>query len=180
LREVDLELREGEIVVLTGANGSGKTSLARVAAGLDRPDAGLVDARGSRVAMMLPVAELQLTAASVLGELEGPGLTPGELARVLRRHELEDLAARAPWSLSRGERQRLVHAALDTMRPDVMIVDEPGQGLDGENLRRLVDLIHRRAARGRAYLLITHREELAAAAHRRLEIRDRMVHEVSP
>jgi len=178
LQGVRLDLREGEVVVLTGANGSGKTSLARVLAGLDRPAGGSVDRGHSKVAMLMPTPELQLTGSTVAGELEGAGLVPGELARVLRRHELETLAARAPWSLSRGERQRLVHAALDVMRPDVLVIDEPGQGLDGESLTHLVELIHRRAARGRAYLMITHRHELASGAHRRLEIRDGAVHEV--
>ncbi len=98
--------------------------------------------------------------------------------RCLRRHRLEHLSARAPWTLSRGERQRLVHAALDLMRPNVTIVDEPVQGLDPEDLRTFVDLIHRRAEKGRAYLVISHRRELAQAAHRHLRIADGRLEEV--
>jgi ABC-type bacteriocin/lantibiotic exporter with double-glycine peptidase domain len=64
--------------------------------------------------------------------------------------------------------QRLVHAALDVTRPSLLIVDEPAQGLDPEDLAAFVDLVHRRAAKGRACLLISHREELAGSAHRRL------------
>jgi energy-coupling factor transporter ATP-binding protein EcfA2 len=164
-----LELRRGEVVLLTGPNGAGKSTLARVLAGLETPAAGTIVARG-RVALLLPEADLQLFAASVAGEVAAPGTRHEERARVLRRHRLEHLAARAPWTLSRGEQQRLTHAALDVHKPEVMIIDEPGQGLDPEDLTDLVELIHRRAAKGRAYLLISHREELSTAAHRRLAL----------
>jgi len=166
---VDFELSEGEVVLLTGANGAGKSTLAEVLCGLRRAASGTI-ARSGRVALMLPSAELQLFAGSVADEVAAAGARHDESAKVLRRHRLEHLAARAPWTLSRGERQRLVHAALDLLRPEVMIVDEPGQGLDPEDLREFVKLVHRRAEKGRGYLIISHRMELAAAAHRHLRI----------
>ncbi len=169
IRGVDLELRDGEVVLLSGANGSGKSTLARVLAGLDRPAEGSVS-RAGRVALVLPDAALQLFSSSVAAEVSVPGVGREEQARVLRRHRLEHLAARAPWTLSRGEQQRLVHAALDLLRPSVMIVDEPAQGLDPDDLAGLVRLIRRRSAKGRCYLLISHRTELAAAAHRHLAV----------
>ena len=104
---VDLELREGEIVLLTGANGSGKSTLAQVLCGLRRPAAGVVDRMG-RTVLMLPSAEFQLFGETVADEVAAAGARRDESARVLRRHRLEHLAARAPWTLSRGERQRLV------------------------------------------------------------------------
>jgi energy-coupling factor transport system ATP-binding protein len=174
----DLEVRRGEVVLLTGPNGAGKTTLAQVLAGLARPVSGWVERMG-RVALMLPDADLQLFAPTVAAELAAVGANSQEAARVLRRHQLEHLAARAPWQLSRGERQRLVHAVLDLLRPAVMVVDEPGQGLHADDVVRLVRLIHRRAAKGRAYVIISHRRELEAAAHRHLEIRDGRVVEVA-
>ena len=176
---VDIELREGEVVLLSGANGSGKSTLAEVLCGLRRPAAGKVT-RSGRVALMLPSAELQLFAGSVAEEVAAAGARHDESAKVLRRHRLEHLAARAPWTLSRGERQRLVHAALDLLRPAVMIVDEPGQGLDPEDLQAFVKLVHRRAEKGRGYLIISHRLELAAAAHRHLRISNGQLIEVAP
>ncbi len=172
LLSVDLELRAGEIVLVSGANGAGKSTLARALAGYLRFDGGDIERPRGGISLMLPQAELQLFAASVARELSSLGAGAEEVARVLRRHRLEALAARAPWSLSRGERQRLVHAALDVGRPAVLVVDEPGQGLDAGDLADLVALIHRRAAKGRAYLLLSHRHELAAAAHRHLVLAD--------
>jgi len=173
----DFELRAGEVVLLTGSNGAGKSTLAQVLAGLRRPQQGSVQT-DRRVALMLPSAELQLFGGTVATEVSEAGAGREETARVLRRHRLEHLAARAPWTLSRGERQRLVHAALDLMRPEVMIVDEPAQGLDPEDLAAFVDLVHRRAEKGRAYLLISHRPELARAVHRHIEIREGSLIEV--
>ena len=179
LEGVDLELRSGEVVLLTGANGAGKSTLAQVLAGVRKAASGTVIS-GGRAVLMLPSAELQLFAGTVAGEVTAAHRTQAESARVLRRHRLEHLGARAPWTLSRGERQRLVHASLDLLRPEVMIIDEPGQGLDPEDLEDLVRLIHRRAEKGRAYLLISHRRELAAAAHRHLRIADGRLEEVTP
>jgi energy-coupling factor transport system ATP-binding protein len=170
LDEVDFDLHEGEVVALTGPNGSGKSTLAEVAAGLRAPAAGRV-IRRHRTALMLPESELQLFASTVAGEVSGTGARHEERSRVLRRHRLDHLAARAPWTLSRGERQRLVHATLDLLRPKVLIVDEPGQGLGGDDLAVFFDLVRRRSAKGRAYLVISHRSEIAAAAHRRLVVR---------
>jgi energy-coupling factor transport system ATP-binding protein len=175
----DLELRRGEVVLLAGPNGVGKSSLARVLAGIDAPSRGDLAACG-RVGLLLPEADLQLFATTVAGEVSAPGIRHDERARVLRRHRLEHLAARAPWTLSRGEQQRLVHAAADVRRPEVLVVDEPGQGLDPEDLTDLVRLIHRRAAKGRAYLLISHRRELEAAVHRRLLLDGGRLEQVAP
>ncbi len=176
---IDLDLHEGEIVLLSGPNGSGKSTLAMVLAGLRRADAGEVTRHG-RVGLMFPEADLQLFASTVAAEVAAAGTGHEERARVLRRHRLEHLAARAPWSLSRGEQQRLVHAALDLLRPEVMIVDEPGQGLGAEDLLAFLELVRRRAAKGRATLIISHRPELAAAAHRRFLVQDQRIEEVAP
>lgn len=177
IENVDLDLHEGEIVALSGPNGSGKSTLARSLAGLHRPDGGELTT-GRRPGLMLPEAELQLFAATVASEVSVAGTRQEERARVLRRHRLEHLAARAPWTLSRGEQQRLVHAALDLLRPEVLIVDEPTQGLDSADLIAFLELIHRRSSKGRAYLVISHRPEVAAAAHRRYEVRGRRLVEL--
>ena len=84
--------------------------------------------------------------------------------------EIKDRPHQGEYPFFFGEQQRLVHAVLDLLRPSVMIVDEPAQGLDADDLAGLVRLIRRRSARGRCYLLISHRAELAAASHRHLAV----------
>jgi len=179
MENIDLDLHQGEVVLLSGPNGSGKSTLARVLAGLRAPDAGEIR-RNGRVGLMLPEADLQLFASTVAGEVSADGTSQEERARVLRRHRLGHLAARAPWTLSRGEQQRLVHAALDLLRPEVMIVDEPAQGLDSHDLLSFLELVRRRSAKGRAYLVISHRPEIAGAVHRRLVLQHGRIEEVSP
>jgi energy-coupling factor transport system ATP-binding protein len=175
---LDIELHEGEIVVVNGPNGAGKSTLARALAGAG--SGGVARGRSGRAGLMLPDATIQLLHETVLGEVASLCRDRDVVARVLRRHRLEALAARAPWSRSRGERQRLVHAALDVTQPALLIVDEPAQGLDSGDLAAFVDLVHRRAAKGRAYLLISHRRELAAAAHRRLVLDRGRLEEAGP
>ncbi|MFI5166042.1 MAG: ATP-binding cassette domain-containing protein [Thermoanaerobaculales bacterium] len=175
LRGVSLCVRAGEVVILNGANGSGKSSLLRVLAGHDSVAGGGLRWSGAlrrapSTALMLSVAELQLFAETVAGELTLSGADATTVSRVLQRHRLAPLAGRAPWTLSRGERQRLVHAALDVLQPPLVLVDELAQGLDPTDLAAIAELIGRRAARGRAYLIATHRDDLAGLAHRRLAI----------
>lgn len=174
LTDADLEIRHGEVVVLSGPNGAGKSSLARALAG-HALSAGLTVARSSRwlrrprsLALALPDAELQLFAASVAREVASSGAPPAVVSEQLSRFGLERLAGRAPWTLSRGERQRLLHATLHGGEPELTIVDEPGQGLDPQDVADFAHLIRERSAAGRAYLLLTHRHEFAALAHRNL------------
>ncbi len=173
--DAHLELREGEVVLLSGANGCGKSSLARVLAGHAR-SAGIAVDRRSRlarppfVALAMAETELQLFAPTVAEELGLSGHALAEAGERLRTYGLETLVARAPWTLSRGEKQRLLHAALDALDPAVTIVDELGQGLDPDDLVQLATTIRERSAAGRTYLLLTHRPELAALAHRRLRM----------
>jgi energy-coupling factor transport system ATP-binding protein len=168
-----LRVRAGEVVVLTGPNGAGKSSLARLLAGQAVPG-GSAHARWVNrppwVALMLPAADLQLFADTVAAELALSGCGPAESARILAAHRLETLAGRAPWTLSRGERQRLVHAALDCLEPPLLILDEPAQGLDSGALTALGTAITTGAATGRSYLVMTHRHELVALGHRHLHL----------
>lgn len=71
-----------------------------------------------------------------------------------------------------------MHAAMEVMGPAVTIVDEPGQGLDPQDLADLAALIARRAEDGSAYLIVSQRTELAALAHRHLAIEGRALIEV--
>jgi energy-coupling factor transport system ATP-binding protein len=178
LAGVSLSVHAGEIVLLSGPNGAGKSSLARVLAGHAAAAGGGLEVaagrvrRPARTALLLPEASVQLFGDTVAAEMRLSGADATATAVALRSHRLEHLSGRAPWTLSRGERQRLVHAALDVLDPPLMVVDEPGQGLDPEDLEELAQLLAARAGVGRSYLIVSHREELAQLAHRHLALAD--------
>lgn len=177
-----LSLARGEVVWLSGPNGAGKSSLLRALAG-HRATVGASfiwahPGAPARIGLALPTADLQLFSPTVGGELALAGLAAVPAGEVLRRHRLELLAGRAPWTLSRGEKQRLVHASLDALSPDLVLLDEPAQGLDRQDLVELAELIHAQTARGHTYLIASHRTELAGLAHRHLELTEGALREV--
>jgi energy-coupling factor transporter ATP-binding protein EcfA2 len=160
LREVDLELRAGEVVALLGANGSGKTSLLLTLAGLLPPQGGAVD--GARPSMVFQYPELQFLGHRVRDEIAaglpgGSGESAQIVDRQLRIHHLEHVAERDPYRLSGGEKRRLSLAAMlaHVDRP-VLLADEPAFGLDRRDTVATADVFRRESARGRAVLFSSH------------------------
>jgi energy-coupling factor transport system ATP-binding protein len=165
LAGVDLRIRRGEIVALEGPNGSGKTTFARIAAGLLEPDGGSVRVRG-RVCYLAQDPGRYLVKETALDEV---GLAVnGDLMRAraaLARVGLEWAADRHPRDLSSGERERLALAAVAVAEPDLLVLDEPTRGLDPERKEALGRRLVEYAASGKAVLVATHDRELPA--HRR-------------
>jgi energy-coupling factor transport system ATP-binding protein len=173
LRAVDLELRRGELVALVGENGSGKSTLARVLAGLKRPGSGRVTFPGLRkprpgvdVGLLLQDPGDQLLTDEVDAEVAlGPRswgcFDPAAHDKLLAVSDLLDLRRFAPLSLSVGQQQRTVLAAVLALGPRVVILDEPTHGQDWAHLERLVAFLGELRERGSAILLITHDFTLA-------------------
>ncbi|MDR2503690.1 MAG: ABC transporter ATP-binding protein [Deltaproteobacteria bacterium] len=170
----------GRVTALLGENGVGKTTLARLLTGLERPQGGRVLAGGRVVKprrlprhaqVVLQNAGHQLRMHSARAELEDAlpeGLAPGERRRDalahLERYALQGLAERHPQSLSGGEKQRLAVACATVRKPRMLILDEPTSGLDGENMRRMADSMQQAARDGACLLVITHDLELMELA----------------
>ena len=167
LNDVSLALHPGEIVTVIGPNGAGKTTLLRVALGLQRPDAGQVRRRpGLRIGYVpqrLAVDEtLPLTVRRflALASRAGPPIMTA-LAEVGAGHAL-DLPLQ---TLSGGELQRVLLARALLREPELLVLDEPVQGVDIAGQAELFALIRRiRDTRDCGVLLVSHDLHLVMAA----------------
>ena len=179
LHQVDLSLRDGEVLALLGRSGSGKSTLLRILAGLVPPTEGQVRYRGlplcgpcPGVTMVFQTFAL-LPWLDVLGNVE-LGLKARGLPPELRRPKalqmidvigLDGHESAYPRELSGGMRQRVGFARALAVEPDVLLMDEPFSALDvltAESLRgELMDLWRNRRIPTRAILIVTHNIEEA-------------------
>jgi ABC-2 type transport system ATP-binding protein len=168
VEDVSFTVSYGRITGFLGPNGAGKTTTLRMILGLIRPDAGTAAVAGR------PYAKLHSPARSVGALLEAaahPGRTGRDHLRVLAAaaglpgHQADPLLDRvglAPAARQRagryslGMRQRLGLAAALLGDPDILILDEPSNGLDPQGIRWLRDLLRTLAAQGRAVLVSSH------------------------
>jgi Fe-S cluster assembly ATP-binding protein len=182
LQDVDVSLLAGEIHVLLGANGSGKTSLAYLVMGCGgySPQNGELLFGGQSIAK-LPIHERARLGISLawqeparfegltVAEYLALGSTGGSPAECLERVGLSPrdyLSRMVDKTLSGGERKRVELAALLALRPKLAILDEPTAGVDMLSLREIISVIESFRETGSTVLLITHQEELAAHADR--------------
>ena len=171
LRGLDITLRRGETVALTGRNGSGKTTLLKHFIGLLRPDRGTItvggiDAKkqsiqnlartvgyvGQQPTLMLHQETVVEELAFTLDALGRSGDVEAELVRF----DLSGLEERHPLDLSGGQRQRLAIAAITVARPDLLVLDEPTRGLSRAAKLKLAAMLRSFAETGRCVIVATH------------------------
>jgi iron(III) transport system ATP-binding protein len=190
VRDVDFEVRRGELVAVLGPSGCGKTTLLRLVAGFERPDAGSVELAGTlmagpgrwvqpekrRIGMVFQdyalFPHLSVEANVAFGLVRHPR---GERERLTRRTlelvGLQHKIDRYPYELSGGERQRVALARALAPEPQLVLLDEPFSSLDASlraGLRREVELILREA--DATALLVTHDQEEALSLADRLAV----------
>ncbi len=165
---VDLTVRAGEIVALEGPNGGGKTTVAKLAAGLLEPSAGVVR-RDGRAGYLSQDPGRYLVRDRVVDEVGlGAGGNTARALEALRAVELEWAAERHPRDLSSGERERLGIAAVTVGAPDLLVLDEPTRGVDPMRKRAIEALVRAHAEGGAGVIVATH--DRSFAAHRRVAL----------
>ena len=182
LRRVDLEIAAGECVALTGRNGSGKTTLLRVATRLTRPTHGEVafTGAGDNISPTIGYVSHALMLYEELTALENLKLFARLLqiaepeARSMELLEAIRLAPRANSlvrTFSRGMKQRLAIARALLAEPSILLLDEPGTGLDTESAAWLTNTIRAFREEGRTIVMSVHGEsELSRLATRAVRL----------
>ena len=194
LREIDLDVGDGEVLALLGPSGSGKSSLMAVLSGLERASGGslsvagqdftvldedaLAFARRGRIGIVLQAFHLLPTMTALenvatpmelAGMADAPERARAELEAVGLGHRVDHY----PTQLSGGEQQRVAIARATAPRPSLIFADEPTGNLDAATGHEIVDLLlARRAETGATLLVITHDPELAERCDRVVTMAD--------
>jgi energy-coupling factor transport system ATP-binding protein len=177
LDRVSLRFTQGELAAILGPNGSGKTTLLLLLRGLLKPSAGrLRQAPGLRVGYVFQNPDYQIFAEEVWEEVAvGPRLlklpaaeVERRVSRALEQVQLLNYAREDPFSLTKGQRQRLAVAAVLALAPQVIILDEPTTGLDCREQEGLFGLIRELNSQGHTIIMATHALWAAATYARRL------------
>jgi putative ABC transport system ATP-binding protein len=197
LRGVDLEVPEGEIVVMLGASGSGKSTLLNILGGLDRPtdgtvrfrdieltdmsDAELTQFRREHVGFVFQFYNLMpsLTArenVELVTEIAADPMSPDEALEMVG---LKKRADHFPSQLSGGEQQRVAIARAIAKQPEVLFCDEPTGALDSATGRAVLEVLADVNARlGATVLMVTHAASIADMAHRVIRLADGQIREI--
>lgn len=196
LKDVSLEIRQGEVVSIVGASGAGKTTLLQIMGTLDRPDSGTVKIKDTDITR-LSERELSrfrnqnigfvfqfhnlLPEFTALENVCMPALIGGktmeqakpEAMSLLEFLNLADRASHKPSELSGGEQQRVAVARALMNNPAVVLADEPSGNLDSVHARELHELFFKlRDHYRQTFVIVTHNRELAEMSDRQITIKD--------
>ena len=159
LSEIDLNLARREIMTIIGPNGAGKSTLLRIALGLQRPDSGTVTrAPGLRIGYMPQRLSINpLMPISVSRFLRMSQQRRCSIKQALSRTGIAHLADRPLHDISGGETQRVLLSRALLAEPELLVLDEPAQGVDITGQTELYELIGElRDQLGCAVLMVSH------------------------
>ncbi len=198
LRGIDLHIPKGQFAAIMGSSGSGKSTLLGLLAGLDAPSTGKIFLDGHEITG-LPEDRLAVLRGRKIGFVfqsyqliptltaEENVLLPHELVggngngrsrarQLLENVGLADRMDHYPVQLSGGEQQRVALARAFMVKPAILLADEPTGNLDSVNGRHILDLlISLNAQEGTTLVLVTHDQQLASYATRRITLKDGLI-----
>lgn len=188
VQNLELAVYPGELVGVVGQNGAGKTTLTKLLNGLLKPSSGVVTVAGldtreapvsriaAHVSTLFQNPDRQICRDTVLDEVAF-GLvltgTPQEEARGRAQRVIERFglpAEEAPFSLSRGQRQKIALASVVVMEPEVIVLDEPTSGLDYRECMTVMETVSEMAERGSAVIMVCHDMEVVSDFAERLVV----------
>ncbi|MFI7607587.1 amino acid ABC transporter ATP-binding protein [Micromonospora sp. NPDC049366] len=194
LKDVDLTVSAGEVVVVIGPSGSGKSTLCRCLNRLEVADGGSIEidgeplpAEGRRLANLRADVGMVFQSFNLFGHrtvLDNVTLGPTKVRRtpkaaarehalaLLDRVGIADKADRYPAQLSGGQQQRAAIARALAMRPKVLLFDEPTSALDPEMVNEVLDVMVSLAAEGMTMIVVTHEMGFARRAADRVVFMD--------
>lgn len=196
LNDISLDISEGELLAVLGSNGTGKSSLLNVLAGLVFPDEGIYCIDNKEVSekslkdnefnlsfrrsvgYIFQNTIFQLFCPTVFDELIfGPmqlGMTKdeafGRAGEVLEMLGIQGLARRSTHMLSGGERKKVALGSILTYNPEIILFDEPMSGLDPRSQSDVIELIFQLNEAGKTIIITTHDLELAAHLQPRIAV----------
>ena len=199
LRGIDFRMEEGERVAIMGPSGSGKSTLLNCIGGIDRPDNGeilfegqsltnlseqeLCELRRNKISTIFQFFHL-LPTLTARENIEFPMLLNSISAKE-RNQKVEELlnavkiqhrACAFPHELSGGEKQRVAIARSLSMRPKLILADEPTGNLDSKNTDSVLELIEKLSKQhGIAMLLVTHNEEVTKICDQTITMNDGLI-----
>lgn len=198
LKDVHLEVEEGEFVAIMGPSGSGKSTLMNIIGMLDRPTSGEYYLEGEEVAKLSEkkLAKVRnqqigfvfqqfflLSKLNALQNVELPLIYAGvsqskrkALAeQYLKKVELETRMHHLPSELSGGQKQRVAIARALVNHPSIILADEPTGALDTKTGEQIMELLTELNCEGKTIIMVTHEPEIAAFAKRQIVIRDGVI-----
>lgn len=195
LKNVNLQIEEGEFTSIMGPSGSGKSTLMNILGCLDRPTKGfyyldkirvdemtddeLASIRNQKIGFVFQSFNL-LSRSSALKNVELPmlyaGMKPQERKEramdALEKVGLSDRMYHKPNELSGGQRQRVAIARALVNNPPIILADEPTGNLDTKSGNEIMDIFQRLNSEGTTVILVTHEPEVADIARRVIHFRD--------
>lgn len=200
LHGVDLEVKAGEMVALTGSSGSGKSTLMNILGCLDRPDSGQYFLAGEDVAQLSAdrLAKIRnryigfvfqtfnlLPRMTALENVGLPLLYAGvrdpkqQAQEALHTVGLANRMDHEPSQLSGGQRQRVAIARALVTNPAVILADEPTGNLDSKTSEEVMALFSDLNRQGRTILIVTHEPDIAAYCQRQIRMMDGRIVEIA-